>query len=97
MSSPFILVTLFITLTLAWVARSAPAARNYFDHCPGASLSIKEFTNEFVYFPGDLGIGTAASTCNYCGGFYPVCCSNVCGVLGYKYYACLECQCACGN
>ncbi len=95
MSRQFILITLFLTLTLAWFAQSAPA-KNYLEHCPGAIL--KESSGNFVYFPSEVSNRLfEAHECDYCGGFYPQCCANLCGVLGYKYYACLECKCGCGN
>ncbi|CAG8664680.1 2250_t:CDS:1, partial [Funneliformis caledonium] len=47
MSKQFILVTLFLTLTLAWFAHSTPA-QNYLEHCSGAT--IKESTKNVVYF-----------------------------------------------
>ncbi|GBC05553.1 hypothetical protein RclHR1_06290008 [Rhizophagus clarus] len=89
--SKFILITLFLTLTLAWVTQSIPAM-NYLEHCSDAT----ESTKEFVYFPSEFS-NRKLNGCNYCGGFYPQCCANLCGVLGYKYYQCLECQCGCGN
>ncbi|CAG8664663.1 2249_t:CDS:1 [Funneliformis caledonium] len=47
MSKEFILVTLLLTLSLAWFAHSTPA-QNYLEHCSGAT--IKESTKNVVYF-----------------------------------------------
>ncbi|CAI2174687.1 11977_t:CDS:1 [Funneliformis geosporum] len=43
----FILVTLFLTLNLAWLAQSTPA-QNYLEHCSGAIT--KESTKNVVSF-----------------------------------------------
>lgn len=83
----FILITLFLTFALAWVTQSIPAI-NYLEHAT-------EPAKEFFYFPSK--VNRKLNECNYCGGFYPQCCANLCGVLGYKYYQCLEYSCGCGN
>ena len=106
MSRFFILATLFITLTLALLAQSAPAA-NYVERCPPATFkdSINQFrfppaegsNREPIYFSQDNSNPLEARKCDYCGGMTAGCCSSVCGCLGYSYYKCLECQCGCGN
>ncbi|CAB4435383.1 unnamed protein product [Rhizophagus irregularis] len=106
MSRLFIFITLFLTLSLAWFAQSAPAT-NYPEGCPPATLkeptvqiqfpSDRSNRHEFIYFSQDSSNPFEARKCDYCGGMSDSCCATVCGCMGYRYYRCLECQCGCGN
>ncbi|CAG8782671.1 1202_t:CDS:1, partial [Rhizophagus irregularis] len=52
----FILITLFLTFTLAWVTQSIPAI-NYLEHAT-------EPAKEFFYFPSK--VNRKLNECNYC-------------------------------
>ncbi|RIA88401.1 hypothetical protein C1645_775015, partial [Glomus cerebriforme] len=92
----FILTTLFLTLSLAWLACSAPAAIER--SCPLAAI---EETSQFLLGdnqPKPISAHFSRSPldgCYYCGGYSAPQCSELCWRYGYKYYACGKCYCYC--
>ncbi|PKC53117.1 hypothetical protein RhiirA1_430159 [Rhizophagus irregularis] len=91
----FILTTIFLTLSLAWLAQSAPAAIKF----PPAAI---EETGQFLLEDNRPPISAHFSNspldeCRYCSGFTPDQCSIACYRYGYKYYWCSTCYCNCSN
>src|ERR1044071_7071393 len=95
----FILTTLILTLSLAWLARSAPAIER---SCPPTAIreSSRFFLEDNQPNPQPISAQFSLHSldeCKYCGGFSATQCSAICGRYGYKYYWCSDCYCNCSN
>ena len=90
--SRFILITLFLILTLPWPTQSIPATTKYREYCSTSAAELK-ISNDEVAPPVDSIY--LADDCKYCGGLRPSECERYCISNGFKYYSCSKCGCWC--